>query len=235
MNKNKKKTKIDYSKKNPVKQDFLSYLKKRPFFLGFFIVLIIVIFVLLLTQRQSINDDVMSLTYGKVLHTEHLSGFEYHLSQIEEQLDGDYQTTIEDDYFYSFKEDILWLKQREAEIYNNPKDLFVKQLAFNMAFEGVLIVNENSIYDYYIEDYEERINSALSEKYFDQNFENNFEVKDTFSGEKEKFSIFLNEYNSIMRDYFDYKIFVIKNSNSVERKFVEANKIFILSDPLALS
>ena len=126
-------------------------------------------------------------------------------------------------------------KTKRGRTLQKHKNLLIKQLAFNTAFEGVLIVNENVGYEYFIEDYEGTINSALNEKYFDQNFENNLEVMNMFIGEKEKLNIFLTEYNSIMRDYFDYKVFIIKNSNSLERQFIEANKLFILSDPLALS
>lgn len=240
MKKKSKKFKEKETKNNSIntrkENNFINYLKSRPFFLGFIIILIIISISLFFSSRQSFDENLLSLTYGKILHEEHLSGFDYHLSQIEKQLDGVYETTLEDDYFYSFKEDILWLKEREAQIYKTSRtNLFVKELALNMAFEGILIVNENSVYDYYIKDYDTRINLALEEKYAPQDFKNNYEIIETFIGEEEKFKIFLNEYNSIMQDYFDYKIFTIKNSSSVERKFVEANKIFILSDPLALS
>ena len=125
--KNKKKkiseTKINSTKKSKKNQsnDFLEYLKKRPYFVGFSVILIIIVFALLLTPRQEFEETTLSLIYGKALHEHHLNEIEYHLTQVEKKLNGTYQTTLEDDYYYSFKEDILWLKQREEELCKNTK------------------------------------------------------------------------------------------------------------------
>ncbi|HNV01325.1 MAG TPA: hypothetical protein PKK60_02760 [archaeon] len=222
--------------KKESKESILDYIKKRPFFLIFFIGLIISIIILISLPREDISEIFISTSYGKVLHDQHVLAIDEYLLEVETQLDEDYESAVEDDYLYSFKEDLLWLRNLENKIFQeSKKDFFIKELAFNLALESVLIVNEDSAYDFYMTDYELRIEEAKKEQYFSQNFENNEEIKNLFLGEDAKFEIFIKEYNQIMKDYFDYKSFVMNQSDNIERKFIEANKIFILSDPLTLS
>lgn len=241
MNKNK----IKKNKKHPMKKtisqkkdekDFIGYLKTKPFFVGFVIIILLVILFILLTPKYNLNENLLSATYGNNLHTQHQEALDYYLLEVKSKLNGDYSTTLDDDYYQSYKEDILWLKQKLTNLKNDSiSNYYLKELAFNMALESILIINEEIPYDFYIINKEERIFSSLNEKYFDQNFEYNVDVMDLFSGENEKYKIFVEEYNKIMNEYFNQKIFIINNSKEVERKFIEANKIFILSDPLALS
>ncbi len=218
------------------KENLFDSIKKRPLFLIFLITLITVCLILFFSQKQDLNENILSLNYGNTLHKQHVEAIESYLNEIEVQLNGSYDSVVEDDYLYSFKEDLLWFKQREQEIYEaKGPEFFLKELAFNMALEGMLIINEDIVYDFYITDYDLRINSALKEEYFYQDFKTNIDVNEIFFSEEAKYQVFVKEYNKIMLDYFNQKVFIINNSNEIERRFIEANKLFILADPLTLS
>ena len=239
MAKNKTKTTTkNKTKKTQEKKHKLSDISLNPFdfikkYPGLFVAIIFSLIVIaLLLSSITINDPELDerIYYSQQIHLENTIFVEETRINVIAELDGEYEDTLEDDYLVSMIHDLDWFGKTENELYNSKPidDVLVKEIAIS-AFRSKLIeVNEQMSFDIFDLGQDYTIQTALTTEPL-QNVFSEEELLETFGDNTHDKEIFVSTLNQIIKEYYNDKKEIIKNSTSVERQFVEAKKIMLFS------
>ncbi len=217
----------DTSKKNNRAKGFV---KKYP---GFVIALVVVIALLIVAVAlmfpQSEDDTFELNMYSKMYHQDNQSYFDEVIASIDTELEnGEFDSVLNDDYLYSIRDDIVWLKEKESEIYlgYNGKELFTREVAFMQFSELVLSLNETFSYDILEPEYEATISLAQEKEFSVPEIIGIEDLQQIFAEEGGNYSAIFDEtIKSLSTEYFNMKRAIVNGNSSIERRFVEAKKI----------
>jgi len=221
----KKKGSLEKKFTSKEKDSFINFIKAKPGFVFVFVVFSLIILWTVFSSSTNFEDLTLSANYAKQASEMIRADINGLVESIDEEIALGFTQTIEDDYFYSFRDDLKWIENKEREIFNSSpnKDVLVKEMALTLAMEDIVYVNEQAGYDFYAIEYDSAIEQA---KNLDYNYKSLAidTVLELFAGEEEKFLIFENTYNEIMQSYFYYKMNYVNSDSSKERRFIEAKK-----------
>ncbi|MCX6800862.1 MAG: hypothetical protein NTZ73_01615 [Candidatus Diapherotrites archaeon] len=185
---------------------------------------VIVLFIALLISNPLASRE--ELAYAGAVFEENQATISDYLTQIDEELKTDYTNTLDDDYLYSLKADLEWLKQKEISAHSSPqkKEVYLKEIAFSALLEMIMQVNQNIAIDIGNPDYDSIISLALStdtnsiELFLAEDFNDSINPKE--------YAIKTNEIlNQLLKEYVAEKKVLIGSDASIERRYVEAKKI----------
>lgn len=223
--------------------DASAFVKKYP---GFVVAAVIAVFVIIAffasssATRYSPTDEQVSVS--KSLYEENQLQLDGLIEGVNEQLNGNYESTLEDDYFNSMKDDFVWLKARETELYyaRPAQDAYAREIAFTLFMQKVLQANEDSAYLLESENFDSTI--AAAQKVSAPVIKNLNSLEDFFhaglvqedydaitEGSPYLESKFLAATNALIEEYYSAKALIINGASGQERKYVEAKKIMLLS------
>ncbi len=207
----------------------MSFVEDKKWFVLFMVIFLLAVLALLLTAVQP-SYSTEKAAYAKQLLEENNAELDLRISDMDTLLAQAPTSTLDDDYYHSIKDDMLWLKAKQTAVFNSKPEskVAVKQMAFTMFFESILAINDGFTMDIGTPNYQERINYALT---MDINYPlllTDEEATATFDafGEKE---IFQREVRSLFEEYITNKKAIINATDSLERKYVEAKKISWIS------
>jgi len=203
----------------------LDFFKKYK---GFTIALVVVIAIIIAFFFLNFDFDLSQekASYAQQIHENNTTLFTDYLSVIEEVGKLDQNDTLEDDYTASMKDDVLWLMEKEKNIYSsNPRsEVFSKEVAITMLVQAIMQVNSDYMLATGETNYNEKINEALTLEIKQLKLLTTEEITSTFPTETDK-KIYFEQLDLLWREYFNSKISVIKISSSTERKYIEARKL----------
>ena len=159
-----------------------------------------------------------------------------------EQLNGNYGSVIEDDYFSSARDDFVWLKAKETELYYTlpAQDAYAREGAFTFFMQKILQINEDAAYLLDTQNFDSTITAA--QKVSVPTVTDFNSVEDFFQSgmTKEDYDIMMNNSsyvenrflattNALIVEYYSAKSQILEGDSSQERKYVEAKKLLLLS------
>ena len=204
-------------------------IKKYP---GFSIAIIFVVIVLvLLALAISIGGTSgEELAEGKMLHEENALYLNDLITGFEEQ-EKSFENPLDDDYYYSIRDDFYWLKEKEEAIYNSfpTSEIYLKEMAFTLFMESILQTNLDFTFEIFEEDYDLAISEALETELGIDNFILVSEMDTIFEGAEQEKTIFENSLRGLINEYVALKKNILNGDASRERKYVEAKKIIFIS------
>jgi hypothetical protein len=219
-------------KKREQKSPFSSiilFVKQKPGFVIAVALTIIILYLFFSSYTPNITPYANALT-SKQFHEENLLLFNDYLVAIDEQLALPSEDPIEDIYLQSIKEDILWLQKKEMQTFNSKPntDVLVKEITFSFFAQKIVQLNEDFSFDIGELDYERTINQA-----FDANIPSipiltEDEINETFQIQREK-ELFNVTKNILFEEYLAKKYAILEGDYPLERKYVEAKKLILLS------
>ncbi len=211
---------------NSAKNFFLKY---KGF--TFALIATIVIIIAFLFVNFDIDLAQEKANYAKEMHENNMDLFIGYESAIGEISAIEETNTLNDDYTASMKDDVLWLKEKENNIYNSTprSEVFSKEVAITMLTQAIMQVNS----DYAMEtgqiDYDDKIKESLMLEVKELKLLTAEEITATFPTVLDK-QIYLDNLNLLWKEYFDSKQSIIKITASKERKYVEARKLIWMTE-----
>ncbi|MBT4192120.1 MAG: hypothetical protein HOE11_02330 [Candidatus Diapherotrites archaeon] len=205
------------------------FLKKYP---GFtiaiiFIIIVIALLAIVISVGGSSGEE---LAQGRMMHEENALYLDDLITGFEEQ-EIAFENPLDDDYYYSIRDDFYWLKNKESSIYNSfpANEIYLKEMAFTVFMDLILQTNLDFTFELFEEDYDSAINDALTKELGIENFVVTSEIEELFEGAEYEKSVFENSLNGLIDEYVSLKTNILKGDVSSERKFVEAKKIIFIS------
>ncbi len=185
------------------------------------IILVIAIFLLFFGPSPlGLSEEY---AYAVAYHQQAQTYFDEVNAQLEIDIQGNFETNLDQEYYLSIKEDIAWLKEKDNEIFYSGGKLFIKEVAFMLFSQEIINLNQDFTTEFGEPNYESTINSALTKEYlplvFPEDIYSDLELEDKM--------IFESTLNELSKQYFDFKINLI-NTTHQERAYVEAKKIIFL-------
>jgi len=210
--------------------DIKNFVKKYPGFVFAIIFSIIIILLFLASITPTDPELEERLSYAQQMHFENVLFVEDTLQIFEAELDGNYEDTLEDDYLMSTIWDLEWFSKKEAEIYASKptSDVFVKEISVAAFRNRMIELNEEVTFDVLNFDQGYIIKSALETEPV-QNFITDEDLLEVFEDNEVDKKLFLDTLDYLVKSYFEEKKTLINNSTTLERKFVEAKKIVLLT------
>ena len=221
----------------------LAFAKKYP---GFVIASVLAVFVIIIFFASSLmtgySPTSEQVSLSKDLYAQNQQQLDDLAASADAQLNGDYQSTLEDDYFASVKDDFKWLKAEETTLYyaRPAQDAYPKELAFTIFMQKIVQVNEDSAYLLDSDNLDTAIAAAQNvsvpvvkdlntlEDFFGAEVAQ--EDYDALTADSPYVEAkFLSTLNALIADYRSAKMLIIEGSSSKERKYVEAKKLLMLS------
>jgi len=223
--KNKKTIKKEIKKKTNTGE----FIKKYP---GVVVAIIFSIFLIILTVWSvGIFDPNLNekIAQGTIIHQNN----QLEMDQMLEALDllgTDYENSYDEYYLLSIKEDYLWLKQKDLEIYNKGgSDFYIKEFAVFIFMNTLLEANDELVYDYDYFNEENVISKGQGVKLAYNNFTFD-EVETIFEESPSEKIIFQDTIAQLINEYEKMKKEIINGNYPTNRKYVEAKKLIILSN-----
>ncbi|MEK6958998.1 MAG: hypothetical protein AABW59_03065 [archaeon] len=226
----------------PKSGDLAGFVKSKPWFVLWVVLALAV--VILFFWSLSLAEDYSSEKNlaAKSFYSQNQMMLDQYISDVNEILEGPFETTLEDDYAYSAKHDLEWLKAMEKKVYESKpnSDVYAKELAFTFFFERLISLNEDVAYAEDTTDYAGTISNAtnlaspLIADYNDLYDYYNTTITEAeldemlLNKDKEK-QIFYSTLTLVMGEYFAEKKLILAAEGSQERKYVEAKKLTFLS------
>jgi hypothetical protein len=215
------------------KKNFISSLTSLPKEKPGFVVAIILTIIILYLFISSFNPDITP--YAKALqsrqfHEENVLLFNEYLTATDEQLALPAEEAIEDFYLLSIKDDLLWLQKKELEVFSSKpnSDVLIKEIAFSFFSQKIIQINQDFAYDIGEPDYERTINQAIDANIPPISILTEDEINETFSTPRE-IELFHATKNSLFEEYLANKYAILDGDEQIERKYVEAKKLVLLS------
>jgi len=208
-----------------------AFAKKYPgFTFALIVALIVIISYAFFSGGAGYFSSSEENAYAKQVSEDNRAALEEYLANIAAELDGRYDTTIEDDYLYSMKDDVEWLKTKEAALYSAMpvSQAFMREFAFTIFMQKVVEVNQNSSIEIGAQDYSERISYAqtLEIKAPELLTEEDLSEIAFEPGEKDVFDAVT---KALFYEYIAAKKSILSGDSALERKYVEAKKLIYLS------
>ncbi|MFA6065395.1 MAG: hypothetical protein WCW44_03110 [archaeon] len=222
--------KIVYTKKREFSFSEMSALiKSKPFF--FIALLIVIIFaILLLFIPQTSVEASDKAEYAKQVHADNVYAINGLIDMVDQNKPTP-ETTLDDDYYYSIRDDLEWLKVKEDYLYNlKPSTAtYPREIAFAL-FAGIIVqINDSFSIEAGESNQTEKINQALDANVIPRDFlSGDMDAQLAFSSEERK--TFSDTIAYLTEKYVSDKKDLITKTTSQERKYVEAKKILLLSE-----
>ncbi len=218
------------NKKNIKKKTNTSeFIKNYP---GAIIAIIFSILIIILTIwsiglfDSNLNEKIVQ---GTTIHQNNQFEIDQMLQALE-LIGTEYETEYDEHYYSSIKEDFLWLKQKDNEIYNKGnKDFYIEQFAVFIFMSVLFEANEEFIYDYYYFDEENVISNGKSVKLTYNNFIFD-DINEIFNDDANELIIFQNTIARLIEEYEAMKKDILNGNYPINKKYVEAKKLIILSN-----
>jgi hypothetical protein len=206
-------------------------IKKYPGFTVALIFSAIIIFllatVLLFPADPALQEK---LALAEELHKDSQEIISGSLANVIAEIDGTYEDVLEDDYLMSMKHDLEWMEKKENEIYfsSSQKDTFAKEIAFRAIMNIIIELNNDSMLN--ILDFGEEYTITLAlEKTPPKQIIPQEDINEAFVDNEYEKEVFMNTFDELLQSYFDEKKEIIRSNSIQERRFVEANKLILLS------
>jgi hypothetical protein len=205
------------------------FLKKYPGFtiaIAFAIILLILFVALSLTGTASGEE----LAQARTMHEENSLYLE-ELTLNFENYERDFTEPLDDDYYFSIKDDLDWLKEKENLIYHSfpGNEIYLKEMAFTIFMEKIVQTNLDFTFEFFEQDYEQVINEALEKEITKENFVDSEEIELFFEEMDHEQLVFETTLDQLTEEYFVWKKNILLSDSGNERKFVEAKKLIFLS------
>ncbi|MFA5930915.1 MAG: hypothetical protein WC821_01230 [archaeon] len=217
------------SKINSFVHKINSFAKEKPYFVIALIISIIII--LLFTYAYYLGDGASEKAgLAKQIYLDLNMVTEEYKQNLLLEMANPVESTLDDDYLYSIQDDLEWIQAKNKEIfYSKPSnDVFAKEAALSMSAEYIIQLNVDFSFEIGEANKEEKIATALVTDVNTPVLFNDDELMQLFENERER-KVFLSTAKEIFEDYVRTKKLLIQNSTSLERKYVEAKKIVLLS------
>jgi len=242
MSRNKHKSKQQGKAPELQESSLAGRLRQKPWFAVWAIFALIV--VLAFFWSQSLADEYSgdkSLA-AKSLYLYNQTIVDEYIASAEEELSGPYETTLDDDYAFSTKQDLNWLKRLEINIYESKpnSEVYAKEVAFTFMFERIISLNEDVAYATDMVDYSSTIQQAIDtpapvfedfndlSEYFATEITAE-EFDELLLGKDSEKKVFFTALTAIMVNYYAEKKLILLAEGSEERKYVESKKLIFLS------
>ena len=204
------------------------FAKENPFFIAAIVfAILVIIFIVFLNYQE--NDSSDKAAYARQFYLDNNSTLEEFLNNVNEELKVPPTGTLDDDYLYSVKDDLIWLESQNNSIFfSKPnKDVFTKESAFGLAMQTLIELNSNFSFDIVEPDYNRTINEALSLDINAPKLLSISEMNQYFDNEYDK-QVFLDTSTKIFDEYVKQKAGLLQSDSPIERKYVEAKKLIFL-------
>jgi len=226
--KEKQKTK-EMKKKQGLMQKILLFTAQKRGFVVAVIVTLLAILVILVSSMQT-SDSMQNAAFASELFQENQANLQEYRANVDEQLSLGFETTLDDDYLYSMRDDLDWMINKEKELYNSKpnSEVYLKEIAFILSAQKIIEINDAFSFEIGEPNYEEKIALAMSTDINTPVLLTQSELTESFATglEREKFLLYTKQ---IFDEYAKEKKVLIQNTDSLERKYVEAKKLLLLS------
>jgi len=207
----------------------LDFVKAKPFFfIALFVVLVFGLALILFPQSPA--DASEKAEYAKSVHADNLFVLNGLIEMVDQNQPGE-ESTLDDDYYYSIRDDLEWLKSKEDSLYNSKPafGVYPKEIAFALFAQLIIEVNDSFSIEAGISDQTGKIKQALDTNVSPYDFlSDDAEINAAFNVDEKK--IFIDAVAYLTSEYVNDKKTLINQTTSIERKYVEAKKIVILSE-----
>jgi len=216
-------------KKQGLSQKILLFTTQKRGFAVAIIVTLLAILVILLNSAQA-SDSMQNAAFANSLFQENQAIFQEYRTNVDEQLTQKFETTLDDDYLYSMRDDLDWLTNKEKELYSSKpnSEVYLKEVAFTLSAQKIVEINDAFSFEIGEPSYQEKINQAMNADINTPVLLTQDELNESFATEpeREKFLLYTKQ---IFDEYIKEKKLLIQNTDSTERKYVEAKKLLLLS------
>jgi len=204
-------------------------IKSKPFFfIALLIVIIFAIVLILIPQAETEASD--KADYAKQVHADNVYAINGLIDMVDQNKPmGD--TTLTDDYYYSIRDDLEWLKVKENYLFISPPSTaaYPRGIAFS-AFAGLVVqINDSFSIEAGVSDQTGKIAQALDTNVIPFDFLSGDTDSDGAFTPTEK-QVFIDTVAYLTDKYVSDKKELINATTSIERKYVEAKKILLLSE-----
>ncbi|MFA5126321.1 MAG: hypothetical protein WC462_04965 [archaeon] len=226
--KEKQKTKEMKKKQGLVQKILLFTTQKRGFVVAVIVTLLAILIILVSSMQTS--DSMQNAAFASELFQENQANLLEYRVNVDEQLALGFETTLDDDYLYSMRDDLDWMINKEKELYNSKpnNEVYLKEIAFTLSAQKIIEINDAFSFEIGEPKYEEKIALAMSTDINTPTLLTQSELIESFTTglEREKFLFYTKQ---IFDEYAKEKKILIQNTNSIERKYVEAKKLLLLA------
>jgi hypothetical protein len=221
----KRNSQADLKRKNPVSKA-KEFVFKYP---GFVVALLLVVLLsLVFFSASTLKVSPEEASYLKQGHEESQAYFDELLLALEEN--KDFTETLDDDYYYSIKEDYEWVKAKENEIYAQGfLGLREKEVALMVFVSELTALNQSFVYDFTEPDYEAEINAAITTQIKYPDLFSEADLSESFETDAQK-KIFTKTLDELFTEYIGKKRLIIEGDSPLERRYVEAKKLLMLNE-----
>jgi hypothetical protein len=224
----KKHSKVNAGKSK--QKDWVEFFTKYKGF-TFALIATIVIIIAFFFVNFDLDLSQQKADYAKQMHENNVALFEEYNAVLGETISVDENETLTDDYTASMKDDVMWLAEKEKNIYNsNPRsDVFSKEVAITMLTQAIMQVNSDYAMQTGETAYSEKVDEALAIEIKPLKLLTKEEINSTFPTEQDN-RIYAENLDLLWKEYLNSKQNLIKITSSRERKFVEARKLVWMTE-----
>ena len=137
-------TKSTHIKSDTSSKPQKSFVKKYPGFVVAVIlaILVLIVFILYITSQPPAVQEQSAV--AKNIFDNDQAVLDQYITNISAYSNGPFETTLEDDYYYSIMDDLNWLKKKEVEVfYSRPiEDVYIKEASFKYFMDKVVEAND---------------------------------------------------------------------------------------------
>jgi len=205
------------------------FVSEKKWFVLFVDIFLLAILAIAITATQPAYSAEKA-AYAKQLAAENNATLDQTILDMDALIAQTPTSTLDDDYYHSIKDDMVWLKAKQNAVFNSKpaSEVAVKEVAFTMFMESVIQINNDFTMDIGTPNYQERIDYALNVDINYPTLITDEELNATFDSFGE-ISVFRKELRSLFEEYVANKKTLINTADSIERKYVEAKKVVWVS------
>jgi len=210
-------------------ENFIELVKSKPLFFGALLLVIIFALILVLLPQNS-TEASEKADYAKQVHIDNVFVLDGFIAMLDENKPTG-ETTLEDDYYYSIRDDLEWLKIKEDYLYNSKpaSGAYPKSIAFSFFAQLVIEINDSFSIETGVVDQSAIIAQALDTNVLPYDFlGDDADANGAFNADEKK--VFNETVAYLTNQYTSDKKTLINRTSSLERKYVEAKKIILLSE-----
>jgi|GEM_PF-2167924 len=220
---------INHANKTEAPSSLMNFVFEKKWFVLFIDIFLLAILVIALSSMQP-SYSAEKADYAKQLYAENTATLDQMILDMNTLIAQAPASTLDDDYYHSIKDDMLWLKSKQDSVFNSKpsNEVAVKEVAFTTFMESIIQLNDDFTMDIGTPNYEERINYALNVDINYPTLLSEDEAKEMFKEWGEE-STFRKEIRTLFEEYISNKKVLLNTADSLERKYVEAKKIIWIS------
>lgn len=210
-----------------------SLYETKPYFVFATILTILILFLLSIQYYMPASESsVDKANYAKQVYLSNKAMIEEFGTNVDTEIQNlvyPLESTLDDDYLYSVKDDLTWLASKNESVFNlkPANEIYPREIAYSLLMQKILQINDSFMYEFGEPDYA-KIDLAKNATLIIPVILDENELNELFLNENDK-QVYFNYINQIFNEYYSLKKTVLDNSSSQERKYVEAKKILILS------